>query len=121
DETVNAQVFAFHLRFYLEPDGTPRVIATRRVVIDKNERLREIPACFDSLGSGAHFVQGFFIDPDWLFGKLPATLASPVLAPSQEFVPAAFSRGLWHPVPGTVVAEARPVRELGFETYARED
>lgn len=118
-EDMHVRVFDFHLRFYVEPDGTARALASRVVIIEANERLRTMPSCFDNLGWGATLVQGFYIDPTWLFGELPVSLATQVLDPAQEFFPAG-SRG---PPEGGVyeVAAIRPVKELGFETYKRSE
>ncbi len=128
DESQDVQVFSFHLRFYREEDGTPRVVASRRVIIESNKRLRGMPSCFENLAWGMHQVQGFFIDPDWLFARLPATLANQVLDPSQEFVAAGTGPsgaqllgGRSKHQAGAVGAEIRPVKELGLETYAPED
>ena len=119
DELLRVQMFAFHLRFYVEPDGTPRALATRTVRIEANKHLREMPSCYDNLGWGATLVQGFYIDSVWLFGELPMSLSSQVLDVSEEFIP-----------PGAQASSAaspsefvsiRPIKELGFETYCKLD
>jgi signal transduction histidine kinase len=84
---VELRVSEFVLHFYREQDGKPRVYATRTVTIPRNPELEKMPACFAGVGRGTTLVQGFFLDPDWLFKDLPATVAAQVLETSQEFVP----------------------------------
>lgn len=115
DEEVLVRHYDFHLRLYREPDGTPRLIATRPVRIDGSMALRDMPECFAGLEHGATIMQGFFIDPAWLFGELPIAAAAGVLEGSLQFVPAgekplAQSGDL-------EVATIRLVDELDVETY----
>lgn len=118
-ESTKVHVFAMHLRFYVEPDGTPRILASRTVLVDPDKRLREMPSCFDNLGWGASLVQGFFIDPRWLFTEMPSSLARQVLDVTQEFVP--FGSAAPRPLDQTEVIKILPVKELGFETYHKAD
>jgi len=127
DEIQEIQVFSFHCRFYREKDGTPRVVGARSVIIGRNTHLRQMPSCFENIEWGVHMVQGFFIDPEWIFEKLPSTLASQILDSSQQFfVSGVTTRPQTEPPRmrlqgGSVQAEIRPVAELGFETYSKED
>jgi signal transduction histidine kinase len=109
----------FHLRFYREPDGTPRVVATRPVRVEGHPALRTMPDCFNDLWAGRTIQQGFFIDPAWLFGEVPIATASRVLEGSLDFVPAGAP-----PIEGGAGQEVetiRPVEELGLETYSERD
>ena len=127
DEIQEIQVYSFHCRFYRDPDGTPRVLGARSVYISRNELLRQMPVCFENIERGVRMVQGFYIDPEWLFERLPAGLASQILDSSQQFFVegATANPELAPPRPrmqaGSVQAEIRPVKELGFETYASQD
>lgn len=127
DEIQEIQIFSFHCRFYREKDGTPRVVGARSVMIGKNPRLREMPPCFENIEWGVHMVQGFFIDPEWLFERLPSGLASQILDSSQQFFVSGVTTRPESALPrmrlqeGSVQAEIRPIQELGFETYSKED
>jgi signal transduction histidine kinase len=127
DEIQDIQVFSFHCRFYRDPDGTPRVLAARSVMIGRNARLREMPSCFENIEWGVRMVQGFYIDPEWLFERLPEGLASQILDSSQQFFASGASASHESPLSypklqaGAVQAEIRPIRVLGFETYKPED
>jgi len=126
-ESLDVRVSSFNLRFYVEPNGTPRIVATRRVRIDANPLLLAMPACFDRLGSGLRMTQGFYIDPDWFFSRLPKSLARAILDPSQEFIAAGagsresqaanFRYGYNH----AILAEIFPVRDLEIQTFQPED
>jgi signal transduction histidine kinase len=116
---IDVNQYGFHLRFFLEDDGTPRLIATRRVLLTGSSLLDEMPDCFSTLREGAYIVQGFFVDPQWLFAEVPAEAAARVLDGSQRFLPAG------HEPPAAAIDEeighVHLVRELGFETYSPTD
>ena len=77
---VTVDMFALHLRLFRESDGTPRVIAMRHVVIEPVTRLTDEPqGCLAAYGRGVEIVQGFAIDPEWLFRTLPRVEAENVL------------------------------------------
>src|SRR5262249_26703572 len=87
-----------------------------------------MPACFDRLSHGLTATQGFYIDPDWLFAKLPRSLASTILDPSQAFLVGGAgslesqslnSLAPFHP--GAVMADISPVRDFEFQTSKPED
>lgn len=109
---VDAQVTGMHVRFFFDAEGTPRVVASRMVIIPPNESLRDLPACFDNLGSGVTLIQGFFIDPQWLFHDLPAGLARQVLDVAQEFVP--FGASETSDLDQVIVSH--PIHQFVFET-----
>jgi signal transduction histidine kinase len=87
DLAVPLTVSPFHVQFYMD-EGVPRIVATRRVLMDANASLSRIDVCIAPLSKGFGLVQGFFIDPAWLFDELPRSLAERVLGRSQRFVPA---------------------------------
>jgi len=75
----------FHLRFYRAADGTPRVLATRRVLTAGPQlELPDDAHCLRSLIHGFGLVQGFFVDPEWLFERLPVETADHVLKGSVQ-------------------------------------
>ncbi len=85
---VTLAITPFHLQFFLDSSGVPRLVATRRVILDSQvPELRDFAACMDPLTRGISLVQGFLIDPDWFFVSLPAKEAKNVLDKSQRFVP----------------------------------
>ncbi|MCE9593054.1 MAG: HAMP domain-containing histidine kinase [Planctomycetes bacterium] len=87
DLAVPLTVSPFHVQFYLD-EGVPRIVATRRVLMEPNASLSRVDVCIAPLSKGFSLVQGFFIDPAWLFDELPKTIAENVLGRSQRFVPA---------------------------------
>jgi signal transduction histidine kinase len=119
---LDVQFSSFNVRFYRDKDGSPRVAAVRAVRFWEQPRLRKLPACFDRLGHNLLLAQGFFIDPDWIFSRLPKRIAGTILDPSQEFIasgaspaelPTAAERTPYHS--GAVVAEIQPVQVLEME------
>ncbi len=120
DENLDVRISSFNIQFYRESNGTPRVVAIRRVTIWPDRRFLNMPACFDRLGRGLRVTQGFYIDPDWLFAKLPHSLANTILDPSQEFL-AGGSGSLAPFHPGAVLADILPVKEFEFETPNPDD
>ena len=107
----------FHLRFYEEKDGTPRALATRRVIMDKLELdVFEHAPCLATLKPGFGLVQGIFLDPYWLFAELPMLVSDQVLSGSERFQDDESPRNN----PAAVKTEFRfpvsLVRTLGFET-----
>lgn len=118
NEKHTIQVSAFYLRFYVESNGTPRLVATRKITVPNDKRLAQMPSCFSSLGRGVELEQGFFIDPTWFFHDLPATQAARVLDVSQVFVPMDAVKGAQDP--NLESFAIHPVRALGFEA-SKED
>lgn len=117
DLAVPLTVSPFHVQFYVE-DGTPRIVATRRVLLDPNPGLSRVDVCVAPLSKGFGLVQGFFIDPAWLFEELPKSLAERVLGRSQQFVAAGVEccggKDAYH-------AAVRPVADLDLETSLASD
>jgi signal transduction histidine kinase len=75
-----------HVQVFRGPEGELRVAATRRIIMDPDERLRGLNPCLDRLAGGVGLMQGFYIDPAWLFGELPRSVAANVLDASQRYV-----------------------------------
>ena len=129
DTKIDVQITSLNLQFFRDSNGTPRVVALRHVTIRRDTRFDNMPACFDRLSRGFYTTQGFFIDPDWLFAKLPRSLASTILDPSQEFLVGGAgsiesqslnSLAPFHP--GAVMADISPIRDFEeFETASPED
>ncbi len=86
DREVEVTQSLFHLQLFESPPGKPRLVATRRVLVDEQPDLRGLTPCLHRLSGGLGLMQGFFIDPQWLFGELPRRVAQSVLDPSQRFV-----------------------------------
>lgn len=105
---------AFHLRFYLEADGTPRIVGTRRVIIDPNPDLMEVPTCVNTMRLGGTLLQGFFIDPNWYFDDLPRIAAASVLDPDYVFIAPGETRPTGNELQLAVI---RPVELLNSELY----
>ena len=108
----------FFLQFYREQDGTPRVVATRRVLVDPMAHLTGMNECLHRLNRGLNLVQGFFVDPDWLFDELPHLVAANVLDEAHRFVPRGSpdcceGRTEYH-------AEIRPIVDLGISVPGRD-
>ncbi len=110
---VEATVFDFELRFFRDGHGTPRIVASRVVNVDPIPDIKSLPPCFSTAKERARFLQGFFIDPQWLFVELPRALRGQVLDPSQELF------GSWTgPLPSEIEflsQEVRPMRVLGIQ------
>jgi signal transduction histidine kinase len=101
-QNLDVKMSTFNLRFYRSDDGTPHVAAVRQVYIREEPRLLALPSCFDRLGHDLRLAQGFFIDPEWIFSRLPKRVASTILDSSQEFVASG-------PAPADVAPDAERV------------
>ena len=119
NETVRLHVYDFHLRFYHDDAGVPRILATRLMLFEAHRKLHRLPDCFSRLATGASVVQGFLIDPAWLFDELPRSLAAQVLDPSQQFL--GVDAHELRQFNAEHVSRLALVREFGFETYAPQD
>ena len=116
---IDATVSAFWLQFYLDQEGTPRAIATRKVhvpgVIDE---WPEEAVCLRPLEKPINLYQGFLIDTDWLLKDLPWEVAGRTLG--KDMVLRVPFKTL--PVDLTSVYEPiEPIRELGLETSQVDD
>ena len=81
---INFHIGEYKLKFYREGDGIPRLFAMRIVT---GETLRRFhPPCLESLVTATILVQGFFIDPEWYFDRLPRAVVSQMLDETQHFV-----------------------------------
>ena len=86
------------------PDGKPTILALRDVKIKRIPRsfARNIPSCMEPLYSNQHWIQGFWLDGDWLLQGLPRQVANTVLADRQllfSSAPAAEGTETWTQTP----------------------
>jgi len=122
DRRLEVIVSDFTLVFYRDAEKRPIAIASRRVqqrsLPPPPEALEETP-CLSVLSSSVNLQQGFVLDPQWLFKKLPWDVAERVLDEEEELrtPPEAL------PIDniGTRFAVLSPVPALGFDTYYPED
>lgn len=103
----------FFLQFFRAPSGAPRVVATRRVLVRPMPQLTGMNECLHRLNRGLGLVQGFLVDPDWLFSELPELVANNVLDEAHRYVPMGApdcceGRTEYH-------ADIRPLAELGID------
>ena len=111
--SVSTGVSKFHLDFYLDEDGTPRAIASRRVL--SQEPPSDLPSeahCLTPLLDGFALHQGFFLDVGWLFEELPFLIAAQALGETEELIRSPGA--LPFDKIDTVFADILPVRDLGF-------
>ncbi len=117
-QSQSVHVGAFHLSFYRDALGTPRLVARRSIYIPRNTQLGRMSGCFDALGRETRIEQGFFIDPQWFFHDLPAAAAESTLEKgSQVFIP---MDAVHDPsdIEGYAIA---PLRQLGIEVFDPSD
>jgi two-component system phosphate regulon sensor histidine kinase PhoR len=108
----------FHLRFWLDPDGAPRLAATRNVRVPRARMSDQpLPECFRQMGRLNTIRQGFFLDPEVVLGSLPRALAAQVLVGPQAWVPA----GTRAPDGTTTAIPVDPLRALGFQRVSKAD
>ncbi len=86
DQLVAVNVTPFELRFVHH--GERRfTVASRRVIVRPDPVLSGgVDACIERFSHGMDLIQGFVLDPDWLFNELPVQVARSVLDPTQRFV-----------------------------------
>ncbi|HUR27443.1 MAG TPA: HAMP domain-containing sensor histidine kinase [Planctomycetota bacterium] len=84
---VTLEVTPFHVQFFVDSTGEPRLVATRKVTLGQLPEIEQYGQCYQGLSQGMYLLQGFLIDPNWFFRDLPADLATTVLDPTQRFVP----------------------------------
>jgi signal transduction histidine kinase len=111
---TRVHITPFHLQFFVDAKQQPRMLATRRVMLGALPELERYGTCFKGLSSGVDLVQGFLIDPKWMFQDLPAQVARNVLDTSQRFVgwgdpPCCGDNREYH-------AEIHLLADLGLET-----
>ena len=119
ENEVSLVTSEFFLQFYREDDGTPRVVASRRVLVRPMAHLTGMNECLHRLNRGLGLVQGFFVDPDWLFSELPQLVAGNVLDEAHRFVPMGApdcceGRTEYH-------AEIHPVADLGIDAVGEDN
>ncbi len=114
DRRVDVLVSPFHLQFYLEDDGTPRCVATRRAVL--LDPPLPLAPCLAPLANGFGLLQGFFLDPQWLFDEVPYHESSNVLGEAERFLP--FGDAVSCTGCTEYHAHVALVSELRFETPA---
>ncbi len=115
EERVSINYSQLHLRLYVGADGSPRALATRRVLLaDLDPELVERAPFLAPLAHGFGLVQGVFLDPYWLFEELPVWVSDRVLSGSERFLdePVAAERDERSEFRFPVSL----VRTLGFET-----
>jgi two-component system phosphate regulon sensor histidine kinase PhoR len=106
----------FQLRFWVEPDGTPRLAATRNVRVPRARIAdKSLPECFRQMGRLNTLRQGFFLDPELVLGSLPRALAAQVLVGTQAWVPA----GARAPQGTTTAIPVDPLRAMGFQRLSK--
>ncbi len=111
--------YNFHVRFFLEESGTPRIMVTRLVFVGGNKDLEDMPSCYANLKDGATLIQGFLVDPSWLFGEVPLEVAAEVLRDPEVFHP--FGSAPLTASDDLLVERVFLVDELGFETVRPRD
>ncbi len=114
---IDVTTSEFHLQIFQYPPGVPRVVATRRMLMPNQTYLQGWHPCLDRLKKGMGLVQGFFIDPGWLFSSLPSAAARNVLDDTQRFRQADVADA----PEGTVSSEVRLLEHLDVEPYSTSD
>ena len=117
---LTTEVTDFNLQFYVDDDGKPRAIASRRIhSLGIFDDLPDEAECLTPLVKGFGLQQGFLIDVNWLLRDLPWEISEQVLDIDESLqIPA---QALPMDSVDTVFATIFPVRELGFETFREED
>ncbi len=114
---VEITISDFHLQVFQYPPGVPRVVASRRVLMDRQPTLEGMNPALDRLKDGLGLLQGFLIDPGWMFGSLPSAAARSVLDSDQRFRQADVADA----PEGTVASEVRLLEHLDVEPYSPAD
>ncbi len=87
-KNVEHDVFVQYFSLRVVPRGRSRppwIVAYRKVVIPRYPALN-LPSCIDAISHDVLLVQGFVVDPDWLFTRMPRAVATRVLSSSQAVV-----------------------------------
>ncbi len=120
DRVMSVAVSDFKLEFFVDEEGRPRAIASRRVLLAG--QIDDVPpdaACLKPLLKGFGIQQGFLIDVNWLLKELPWEISFQVLDVDESLrVP---PQALPFDEVDTVFASFYPVQELGFGTARAED
>lgn len=96
----------------LDPARLPLVLAVRNVV---TEGIFDptLPTCIDAISSPVTFCQGFVLDPEWLYRKMPQEEADRVLGPSLSLRTA---DQVLAPGAATTVESVNLLRRLGLDS-----
>ncbi len=121
DSTIVVSVSDFRLQFFLDDDGVPRAVASRRVysTVGPLDVLQSGADCLAPLVKGFHLQQGFLIDVNWLFQELPFRIETQTLNKHESLRRAEAGGPI--DMPESVFATLYPVDELAFETFRRSD
>jgi signal transduction histidine kinase len=87
ENRVSLLTSEFYVQLFRDGEGAPRIVATRRVLMAEMPFLVGMNDCLDRLNGGLALMQGFFVEPEWLFTVLPEAVARSVLDRAQRFVP----------------------------------
>lgn len=118
NKEVAADIYDFEVRFFRDSKGAPRIVATRIVNFESVVELDDMPACFQGAANGPEFMQGFFIDPEWLVRDLPLQLSMRLLDPTQELHSGTAAETT---VPGEIESDTvRPVKALRLVSEERD-
>ncbi len=88
--TTHRVLQATKLHLVPGPDGRPTLLLLRDVMIRRLtdvRRLRNLPLCLDAMNANQHWVQGFWVDPEWLLRAMPGDVGRSVLADRQLLFP----------------------------------
>lgn len=116
--TATVSTSGFHLGLLQDEEGQPILVATRRVFF---EGLREMAGdgfptraeCLTPLLEGFALSQGFYVDPSWVLGDLPLTVANQVLGSAERFLPLPAAET--ERSPDEYYAQISLIESLGFE------
>ncbi len=116
DRSVSLTVSDFHLQFYMDAEGTPRALATRRVLMGLPLKLdTEDSECLQKVSYGMGLHQGMLLDVGWLLADLPDQVALEVLEDGERLVRVGAGRPV--DAESEVFVDVFPIQELGFDTY----
>ena len=122
-ETLEHSISDFKLTFYVDDDGSPRALASRRVRhagLASLSRASDGLLCLEPLAKGFDLEQGFLIDVYWLTRDLPFSLARQILSPDEAELVVPQEAGPMDDLT-TVFEPIYPVQALGFDTFAKAD
>ncbi len=114
---VPVNVFDFELDFYLQDGKRPRAIASRRISFPIEDVPANVPCLASIEGEVFTIIQGFILQPEWLFNELPQLQARRVLAGAEELL----TLGPSYEDATRSVATINLISELGFDTAEPEE
>lgn len=83
---LNVRTGPFELQALRDQQGKLRVVALRKVSIERLPPMIVPPECFENLGQDIWLAQGFEVDADWLLYELPTSEARQILG-GMRFIP----------------------------------